>query len=756
MTNKIIQALVSGDSGGAINAAMTEADDSWFCAELPLPTNSLCVTVDGIGTLPMPLTRETIHQLIGSSSDAQFGFREQTLLNKTVRDTKEIHADKLTIEHDEVAMADMLAKARKRLGLPESAQFEAHLHNLLIYGPGQFFKPHQDSEKLPGMVATLVVVLPSPHIGGMLRLDHNDGQYFFETENLDQQDLQCFVFYADCRHEVHPIKQGYRVSLTYNLVLTSDQPRVEAAPQFANPALQQALSEFFPPNQGEHKALRKFAFFLDHQYTEHGLRWNLLKGADHQHAQAFCHAAQKLDLVIHLGLVEIHQSWTAEGDETDPEPEELIDSETSLTFAVDLHNNTARLENCYLHDAEIGWLTALDKEDFFNSEFEGWTGNAGQTVDYWYRRAAVVLWLRADDIQMQLMHNYSAALAGLVQLTKQAGNEAQLAASLAQAGVMLHKFSRKEPISEHLKALAQVALYLKDEGVALSCLDRFGIPDVTEDCATALINLQQVFGTAWCLQLLALWAKNGDPNRVYDAKAVNIDRLVRDLLAANSAATATDLAPLAGFLAHSHLAHILSEDSNHTSPFPVALVNVTAHKLHQMTGLILATAALADGAMAETIVQHLIDHRRLYAPLDLAEVLLSMQQSGASNTFGDFARLRKYVLDTIMQEKEQGLRAKDDWAIVAEAPCHCLHCQPVMQFLLAKNETQARWGMAEKNRRHVVYKYGELGLPLDFTVLKEGSPHKLVASKNPRLHLEAQARYERVLALAAQLGVSSQ
>lgn len=61
----------------------------------------------------------------------------------------------------------MLNYMREQLGLAEDTILRPHLHNLLIYGPGQFFKPHQDSEKLDGMVATLVIILPSPHIGGM-------------------------------------------------------------------------------------------------------------------------------------------------------------------------------------------------------------------------------------------------------------------------------------------------------------------------------------------------------------------------------------------------------------------------------------------------------------------------------------------------------------------------------------------------------------------------------------------------------------
>ena len=43
---------------------------------------------------------------------------------------------------------------------------------MLVYGKGQFFLPHQDSEKDDAMVGTLVVSLPSAHTGGELVIEH--------------------------------------------------------------------------------------------------------------------------------------------------------------------------------------------------------------------------------------------------------------------------------------------------------------------------------------------------------------------------------------------------------------------------------------------------------------------------------------------------------------------------------------------------------------------------------------------------------
>lgn len=43
---------------------------------------------------------------------------------------------------------------------------------MLVYEEGHFFRAHRDAEKLPDMVATLVVLLPSSYKGGSSIISH--------------------------------------------------------------------------------------------------------------------------------------------------------------------------------------------------------------------------------------------------------------------------------------------------------------------------------------------------------------------------------------------------------------------------------------------------------------------------------------------------------------------------------------------------------------------------------------------------------
>jgi predicted 2-oxoglutarate/Fe(II)-dependent dioxygenase YbiX len=60
-----------------------------------------------------------------------------------------------------------------------------------------------------------VVSLPSAHTGGELVIDHAGET---RTYRASKEDLTLVAFYADCRHQVTPVRSGYRVTLTFNLL----------------------------------------------------------------------------------------------------------------------------------------------------------------------------------------------------------------------------------------------------------------------------------------------------------------------------------------------------------------------------------------------------------------------------------------------------------------------------------------------------------------------------------------------------------
>ena len=304
------------------------APASSFYAIGQLASGGIGITVKGLGALTFPLQPQQAEALIHLSQPAAFGLGERTLIDKRVRDIHEIGADTLDVTWHQTALDAMLDGMRATLGLPANARLVPHLHNLLIYESGQFFKPHQDSEKLDGMVASLIVVLPSAHIGGELRIRLGEEKYAFVTENLSAPHLQCVAFYADCTHELTVVKQGFRIGLSYNLVLESEGKNLFIAGlgnHAANASLDSALSRYFSDTRTNASDAADrvhgedcFVYLLDHSYTEHSLRWHFLKGDDVRVARLLTAAAQRLGFTLHLAQAEVHQTWSADCDFGDP------------------------------------------------------------------------------------------------------------------------------------------------------------------------------------------------------------------------------------------------------------------------------------------------------------------------------------------------------------------------------------------------------------------------------------------------------
>ncbi len=84
------------------------------------------------------------------------------------------------------------------------------------------------------------------------------------------------AFYADCRHQILPVKSGYRLTITLDLLLEAaapDEPKPEPAAELAR-----YLTEHFTTrpvqrySRYEKEPPDRLVYLLDHQYTEHSAR----------------------------------------------------------------------------------------------------------------------------------------------------------------------------------------------------------------------------------------------------------------------------------------------------------------------------------------------------------------------------------------------------------------------------------------------------------------------------------------------------
>src|SRR3954462_649451 len=200
-----------------------------FSAQLLVPPHVLQLEVSGIGPVSLPVRAPLAKKLIATARPAVFGRGEETLTDTSVRDTWELTPDQVTLGGPgwTALMERALEHFRDELGLPRTSRLRAELHAMLVYGKGQFFLPHQDSEKDDAMVGTLVVSLPSAHTGGELVVEHGGESITYRTS---KEEMSFVAFYADCCHQVKPVKSGYRVTLTLNLLADSETNAQGAGP----------------------------------------------------------------------------------------------------------------------------------------------------------------------------------------------------------------------------------------------------------------------------------------------------------------------------------------------------------------------------------------------------------------------------------------------------------------------------------------------------------------------------------------------
>ena len=233
---------------------------------------------------------------------APYGKGEQTLVDTSVRRVWRLKPGRFKLKNPDWQqfLKETLGKIQEELGL-EKQKLECHLHELLLYEKGSFFLPHRDGEKLDRMVGTLVIVLPSSYQGGELIVRHEDQEQTVDFSKLDNHALHTHfaAFYADCEHEVRPLRAGHRLCLVYNLTLAkSKKPITVPSDSEHIQKIQPLLREW-----SENDEARKLVITLDHQYTKDGLAWDKLKGTDRVKARVLAEAARQVDCKAYLALL---------------------------------------------------------------------------------------------------------------------------------------------------------------------------------------------------------------------------------------------------------------------------------------------------------------------------------------------------------------------------------------------------------------------------------------------------------------------
>ncbi len=425
-----------------------------FCTSGPLPPTLPGLEVSGVGPVALPLEKRQAAAIKKRAHQAPYGKGTRTLVDTDVRRVWEIDADRVMLTNPQWqdVVKQAVAAAQAALGL-DKQKLQAHLYKLLLYEPGSFFLSHRDGETLDRMVATLVIALPSAHEGGELIVRHEGRAVTVDFSPIGRFQTQFAAFYADCEHEIRPVRSGFRLALVYSLTLAKAMRTITAPNSREHVAAVARLLRQWTgqrPTTSESSAdllPSKLAVLLDHQYTQAGLTRDALKGVDCARADALFTAAREAGCDASLALVTYWESGSAEPsgeydygygwgrqyrryedeneDEFDDEGSgehvmgEVFDSSLTAEHFSDAEGRPLAFGQIPLDDAEIVCKQPLQDGTPDEEDFEGYTGNAGMTLERWYHRAAVLLWPAESRFDVLCEAGVEAAVGGLEQMVRQ-------------------------------------------------------------------------------------------------------------------------------------------------------------------------------------------------------------------------------------------------------------------------------------------------------------------------------------------------
>ena len=745
-----------------------------FSVELAAKADDLRLEVEGFGYVRLPVTPAKARKLLGLGQPARFGRGEQTLTDPDVRDTWEIPKHLVRAEWNDATLKVILATVKEELGLPNAADLTADLHSLLVYEQNQHFLAHQDSEKDDSMVGTLVVTLPSSYTGGDLIVGHNGESRAYRGSKTA---LSLVAFYADCRHEVLRVKSGYRITLTYNMLLHGDTSRPEGDDGTVA-ELADLLCEHFstpvpryyggpaadPPN--------RLVYLLDHEYTPRALNWRRLKGADASRVALLRAAADKAGCEAVLALADIKTTHSAykddyddyrygrrwdddydegehdddddgSGDDTQFEIQELIDSEVALTHWT--RQDGTRLEEASLSvgGTEVCASTPTGDLEPYSSEYEGYMGNWGNTLDRWYHRAAVAVWPRDQAFANRAETSPAWALdeiAAMASAGDVPGAQAA-AATLApfwdgalRARIAARTAEERGTVSGLFGKALRAADAVADAETAATLLRPFRIENLTEAYVDSFGKIADRYGQQWTAELLRTWFGEDQPTWAYGYGQERPQWVADWLPGLCEGLHATGSA---GIVAAQRLLDLAWEWIGKKIGTGLALSSPSSRDKElgslgkPLVSVLTAAAAIAAASTRATISGYIRKQEDAVTPLEMSALRAAaeLHRDGARGDagFGDLAADCAGRLRTRLARPQ---RASGDWSIELPAGgCTCDLCDTLSVFLKDKSRRTFEWPLAQQRRQHVHSRIDAAELPVTHLTRRQGRPYTLVLTK---------------------------
>ena len=249
--------------------------------------------------------------LVALAEPAPYGLGTETLVDTAVRDTGQIPSELVTVEWN--GQLDALLEGRAPPQAESPGPADRRLPPMLVYGRGQFFARHQDSEKHDGMVAALVVQLPAAHSGGEVRRPRRAVAHAIRREPA-RPDRRRPLRRPRPRGaagqdrpsghaDLHPHPWGWGDDVRDTDPRAGDAATLPTR-HFTTPGPGVGAERTGPPT--------RLVYLLDHQYTPRSLAWTGAQGVDIARTEALRASADLAGCEMLLALTDIHETWNTD------------------------------------------------------------------------------------------------------------------------------------------------------------------------------------------------------------------------------------------------------------------------------------------------------------------------------------------------------------------------------------------------------------------------------------------------------------
>jgi predicted 2-oxoglutarate/Fe(II)-dependent dioxygenase YbiX len=725
------------------------------------------IEVEGVGLIALPLLPAQAKQLIKAATRAPFGRGAETVVDTKVRRTWQIEAGRVTVggKHWPRTLDDIVTRAAEGLGV--KGQVTAELYKLLVYDKGSFFVSHRDTEKVPGMFATLVVALPSNSEGGELVVRHNDREVRLNLQCDEPSEVAFAAFYADCVHEVLPVTSGCRATLVFNLMRGGKGVAIEP-PNYAAETEKVATllttwarakaEEHDRPDQDDNRAddgvsglPEKLVYPLEHAYTPAELKFDAMKGADAAIARLLATAAPQAGCDLHLALLTVWESGSAEytgrenwhsrrGQRDAGKPEarhefeviDIFDWSKTLSEWRRPDGLPTTLGKIPIKDDEVSPTDALDDMDPDEEHFHEATGNEGASFDRTYARAALVIWPSARILAVLNQAGLEATLPYLEELLgkwQAAGPKKGLPHKRQADELARHMIATWPERSWHGRGRTEPS----DLGRMLALLARLGDTTLVESMLDKLMSQRghdQADNPA-ILEALSHFADDRAAEWLRKIVVTNVLEALGSCCALLAGAVDGNFVkkPKLLLVAAEALVSRLPGDPATAPKDQWDRPRIATADAACVASLV-AVVDRVDAGIAKDAAVHILAWPKHFGPDDVLVPavikLLPVRRSSATA----FDALHAACVAHLEARIAEPLEAPQDWTRPSRIGCNCQHCADLSKFLADPGRETWTLRAVQQFRTHVEEVIRRANADLDTETLRKGSPHSLIAVKN--------------------------